>query len=779
MPVGRAAVLAALCAAVIGGASAAASRGAAGDACGVPDSGTVWVDYGEGSVRPDTRAVLARPGVVVTTSGTALPRYYRAHGAATTYFVLHLPAIVGQPNAPADPAAIQAAADSLFAKAVASSGCATPWIALNELFGSGAATPWSATTAQYRADVLALMQALAAHGAQPALFVSGNPNVAGDAAGWWQQVAAAGTIVYEAYFDAPRAASLGPVMGGRRMRLGMRSVIAMFRAAGIAPERLGIALGFHSGGGQGAGGRQGLQPREAWLRVVKWEALAARQVAADAGIRSVWSWGWGTYGAASADPDKPAAACVYLWARDRALCDGPAAAGAGFSTSLVEGQIVLAPTVQCSLSGGRRIGTADVARLTGLTGDRHAAIDALAARAIARTAVRVPFAKVLSVETGAVRRAFGGSRPAYLQALTQAHATLAMAREVIRDELRRQAIASMLTSKGAAEAPLEWTEARQTRALTTAICRKDDLPGSGDFPRSDLRDVGAVPLAGTLPFLLGDVTPPAPPSPPTATPGAKTVTLAWTFGREADLAGYVVFRSTTPGGPYTPLDTLTVQHPGFVDRTAAAAVPSYYVVRAVDTSLNQSDPSPEVAATPASGIGSGLPAQVGVVAAQPVLPHRREDVERDRVLERLDLVRNVRGERNGVPGFGQELLAADVEAKPALDHRRELLVRMVVLGHDRSPGERDPGNGHRVGVEHPAPDAGAELFDGIVVPTLGLHAAILTRPRLPANAYQAGSGLSCSVARNKKDLTPDEAPRESSVRSRRPTTDAWEAVPPT
>jgi len=588
----------AVCAAVVGAATAGATPSRTADTCGIPDSGTVWVDYGEGPVRPDTRAVLARPGVIVATSGTSVPKYYRTRGAATTYFVLHLPTIVGQPNAPADPATIPAAADALFAKAVASSGCATPWIALNELFGSGAVTPWSPSTAQYRANVLALMQALAAHGALPVLFVSGNPNVAGDAAAWWQQVAAAGSIVYEAYFDAPRAAALGPVLGSRRVRLGIRSVIAMYTGIGIAPGRLGIALGFHSGGGQGAGGRQGLQPRESWLRVVKWEALAAKQVAADTGIRSIWSWGWGTFGPASADADKPAAACVYLWARDQTLCDGPAAAGPSFAKSLVEGQIVLAPTVQCSLSGGRRIGTADVTRLALLTGDRHAAIDALAARAIVRTVAPVPFTRVLSVETGAIRQRFGGSRPAYLQALAQAHATLTMAREVIRDELRRQAIATMLAGKSAPEAPLEWTEARQTRALTTAICRKDDLPGSGDFPRSDLRDIGAVPLAAKLPFLLGDVTAPAPPSTPTATPGAKTVTLAWTFGGEADLAGYLVFRSQTPGGPYTPLNTVPVQHPAFVDRTPPPGAPSYYVVRAVDTSLNQSDPSPEVTATP-------------------------------------------------------------------------------------------------------------------------------------------------------------------------------------
>jgi len=38
-----------------------------------------------------------------------------------------------------------AVADALYAKAAASTACATPWIALNELFGSALPTPWSAT----------------------------------------------------------------------------------------------------------------------------------------------------------------------------------------------------------------------------------------------------------------------------------------------------------------------------------------------------------------------------------------------------------------------------------------------------------------------------------------------------------------------------------------------------------------------------------------------------------------------------------------------------------
>ena len=50
------------------------------------------------------------------------------------------------------------------------------------------------------------------------------------------------------------------------------------------------------------------------------------QVAQDEGVSTIWSWGWANFGPQSVDPDKPAAACVYLWSRDQTLCDGPGAA---------------------------------------------------------------------------------------------------------------------------------------------------------------------------------------------------------------------------------------------------------------------------------------------------------------------------------------------------------------------------------------------------------------------------------------------------------------------
>jgi hypothetical protein len=572
-----------------------AAPGAATAACGLPDVSPVWIEYGEGSVRPDTRAVLAHPGVVVATSGTALPADFRKKGAATAYFALRLPSLVGEPATPRDPATVDPAADALLAQARASTACPTPWIALNELLGSAARPPWSATTTQYRANVLALVRRLATGGAHPALLVHGDPFVGGAAADWWRQLAQSADVVYEAYYDATNITRLGSLVGNRRMRLGMRAVARSFTDIGVPPARLGFMLGFHSAQTPGIAGRQGLQPREAWLRVVKWEALAARQVATDVGAGSVWSWGWGTFGPESVDPDKPAAACVWLWARDASLCDGPGAAGPSFVSSLVEGQIVLPAGAYCGFAGGRRVAAAEVDALAAFAGDRHSAVTAAFEQTVLRGAASVAEAQVLAVERRAIARTFNGKRRAYLRALSKRHATLGVARGLIRDELRRRAIARRV---GATQAPLAWMNDREATLAATATCLRDDLPGYGDFPASDALDVGVVPLLSRLRFLFGDRTPPAAPASTAAAPAKGAVSLTWADGREPDLAGYAVFRSPTSGGPYTRLNAMLLARPAFTDRSAPAGVPSYYMVRAVDSSGNASAPSAEASAQP-------------------------------------------------------------------------------------------------------------------------------------------------------------------------------------
>lgn len=575
---------------IVGGAGAASRQ--ATDPCGIPIAAPVWIDYAEGSVAPDVRALFAQPGVVVTASGTVIPKQFRDKGAATTYFELHLPTLAGQPTDPSDPGSIDATADALFQRASASTACATPVIALNELFGESLKTPWSPSNTTYRANVLELMKRLHDRGARPVLFVHGDPNTDGTAADWWRQAASVGSIVYELYFSGARLSELGPVLGARRVREGGRSFVAQFHGIGIPEGKLGIALGFHSARVAGIGGRQGLEPVEAWLRVVKWQAIATAQVAKETGLGSIWSWGWALFGAD--DPDKLVTACAYLWARDPKLCDAPTKAGPAFNASRTEGQILLPAGATCTFDGGT-VSTSDVDGLAAVLHNRHEALSAAFSSAVLQSGAAVPDAAVASAEQAAIAR-FRGGRRGFLEALTRSRATLAVAREVIRDELRRRATAQKLASSGGGETTLQWTAEHEASAVATAICLHDDLPGGGDFPISEDREVGVVPVLARLRFLFGDRAAPARPSAPVATSGgAGIVALSWSYGAEPDLAGYRVYRSTASGGPYQPVGPF-LDRPALIDSIPRGTT-AYYVVRAVDTSGNASAPSAEVAAT--------------------------------------------------------------------------------------------------------------------------------------------------------------------------------------
>lgn len=422
---------------LLGGASLpSAPRAAPADGCGLPASGPLWVDYAAHDA-----PITPKPGLVLAvSSGTATPTAMRQAGAATIFFDLHLNARVGTTSAPADPATIAAKAKSLFAFAQEVTGCATPLIAENELFGAQTVTPWSATNAQYRANVLAFLQDLDALGATTALTIANPPYTGGDAADWWRQAAKASILVRQVYFTSPNPRGLyaeGPVRASRSMRQGLRGLLAHLTQIGIPTSRLALELQFQSAPGQG--GRQGLQPRAAWLEVVKLEALAAKQVAAETRIEGVWSWGWPTFSAAGADPDKPAAVCVYLWARDQSLCDGPGMAGVGFDASLTEGQIVLPRAARCVV-GARTIGKADVYRASQLTGDDGSAAGALLERALLRAQAPIPTTNVLAAERAIVRDRFAGSVTRYRAALAAAHVTLADGRAILADRLGRERV---------------------------------------------------------------------------------------------------------------------------------------------------------------------------------------------------------------------------------------------------------------------------------------------------------------------------------------------------
>jgi hypothetical protein len=410
------------------------------DQCGLPDSRPLWIDYAEGSVS-FRNGVFGRPGVVAATSGVANSEALRARGAHTVYWWMRLGRLVGTTVAPADPATISAAAADVAEKAIAASGCGTPVIVLNELNGAATTTPWTATNGQYRANVLELLRQLAAKGARPLLLVSARPYLGGEALDWWRQAAQVADLVREVYFPAPRIMRMGVVVGSRTMRQSFRQSIADFTAIGVLPQRLGLVLGFQSGPGKG--GREGLQPTAAWLRFVKLQTLAAAQVGRETKIGSIVSWGWGTFNAAGADVDKQRAACVYLWARDDGLCDGKAAGGPGFETSREEGQILLRGDARCGLDG-QTLTKRAVSRLAAVTQDREVAASALFARLVESARAAVSPQQVLAAERSIVAGRFAGSRSAYLSALGSERAGAAIARAIIADQLRRQAISRRL-----------------------------------------------------------------------------------------------------------------------------------------------------------------------------------------------------------------------------------------------------------------------------------------------------------------------------------------------
>jgi hypothetical protein len=403
--------------------------------CGIQTQQTVWGEYGWPTLLP----ILAHRGTLLAVTnnpGKDYPADARARGAATYGFDLHFKTKVGGPAAPADPSTIEAAAEKQLQTTAARTACTTPVIVENELFGAATSTPWSAPTGQYRANVLAYLQDLAALGAHPILLVNAAPFTgSSDAVGWWLSVAKVADIVREDYLPATTIWKLGPILGSRLLRQSYRRAVTEFTSIGIPPNRLGIMLSFLSE--KGVGGRNGLQPASAWYQVVKWQALSAKEVAAELHLGSVFSWGWQEWNARERDPAKPKAACVWLWARTRTLCNAPHILGPHFDRSLTEGQIVLAHGTVCSAEDVGAVSVRAVASLQALTGDRDAALSAMFERVVEVAERPVSRHALLAAEREVVADSFHGSRGAYLAALRQAHATLGVARGVLADELRR------------------------------------------------------------------------------------------------------------------------------------------------------------------------------------------------------------------------------------------------------------------------------------------------------------------------------------------------------
>ena len=110
----------------------------------------------------------------------------------------------------------------------------------------------------------------------------------------------------------------------------------------------------------------------------------------------------------------------------------------------------------------------------------------------------------------------------------------------------------------------------------------------------------------TTGFPIPDGVPPAVPTGLVATPYNSGVSLTWNANMEIDLAGYNLYRGTTPAGPYTKVNTSLITALNYADSGLTNGTQYYYVLRAVDTSNNESTNSAQVSATPQAGHGAGL-----------------------------------------------------------------------------------------------------------------------------------------------------------------------------
>ena len=417
------------------------TQGGTALSCGLPETPTTWIDFADSSVS-FWRDRFARPGVVVATGGQGIAEEARAAGAATVHWDMYLRKRVGTPSDPADPSLMEKRADALFDYAVSVSGCETPLIALNEMWGASLPTPLTPSAERYRANVLRFVTRLSERGGRPALLVSSEPFTGGDAAAWWRSVGAVSDLVLENYANANLIWRDGAVDGSRRLRVRYRQSVSKLLAVGIPPTRIGIMIGFQTG--PGAGGREGLRPRSRWFDVTKWQALAVRQVARELKISHVWSWGWAQRDARSNDPDKTLAACVWLWSRDAKLCDAPGIVGRELDPDVATGQLNLPAGTRC-VYGTTPLTASSVAALARVTGDRELALTTLVVRAIERERARVSPSESVALERRIVGLRFGGSAAAYRSALSDARASAPVARGILGDELRTREIAGRLS----------------------------------------------------------------------------------------------------------------------------------------------------------------------------------------------------------------------------------------------------------------------------------------------------------------------------------------------
>lgn len=113
------------------------------------------------------------------------------------------------------------------------------------------------------------------------------------------------------------------------------------------------------------------------------------------------------------------------------------------------------------------------------------------------------------------------------------------------------------------------------------------------------------------PISAYDFVAPSAPSGLTATANPFSVQLSWNPNSESDLASYTVLRSSTNGGPYY-IVARGLTNTVFTDKSANVPQTNYYVVEAMDRSLNTSAYSTQAGAMPT--LAQGLVASYSFVS---------------------------------------------------------------------------------------------------------------------------------------------------------------------
>lgn len=121
---------------------------------------------------------------------------------------------------------------------------------------------------------------------------------------------------------------------------------------------------------------------------------------------------------------------------------------------------------------------------------------------------------------------------------------------------------------------------------------------AGSMTTADFYVEGTISGGAPVPPPEPDTTPPAAPTGLVAVAGNGSVLLDWADNGEADLSGYLVYRSLASGGPYSQLTASQIVGSALNDTTAVNGTTYYYVVTALDLTGNESGNSGEVSATP-------------------------------------------------------------------------------------------------------------------------------------------------------------------------------------